>query len=303
LTNAFSVVTSCTQRKSGPVLMASDRLLDGGSVADLGRQWRALISADCIRYPVHALYKGRSVLDAASVASHLCGKWYVVSAGVGLVSSERSVPAYECTVAEGSPLASQLTRLKATARDWWNEITVDESRPLARLIAANPTLLALPSSYLEMVYDDLDSISVESAEGLRIFTSKVGVQKLPSHIVQCAMPYDDRLESLAGYAGTRSDFAQRAMLHFVRSLGGEKLSMNEARESVSSALDCLPWPVRSRGVRKTDDEIKAVLKEQWANYSGRSTLLLRYLRDDAKISCEQRRFSRIWQSLVKELHE
>jgi hypothetical protein len=115
------------------------------------------------------------------------------------------------------------------------------------------------------------------------------------------MPYDDRLESVRNYAGTQSDFAQRALRHFVEALRAAPLPLKEARASVSRALARRPRRSRSIGRRTSDDEIRRVLTAQWTRHVGSSTRLLRYLRDEARISCEQKRFSRIWQSLVAEL--
>ena len=125
---------------------------------------------------------------------------------------------------------------------------------------------------------------------------------MPGHLVNCVMPYDDRLESVRSYAGTQSDFAQRALRHFVETLGAASLPLGEARSMVSAALAHRPRKLRSMRKRMSDDEIRQVLTAQWAQHEGRSTRLLRYLRDEACISCEQKRFSRLWQALAMELH-
>jgi hypothetical protein len=115
------------------------------------------------------------------------------------------------------------------------------------------------------------------------------------------MPYDDRLESVQNYAGTRSDFAQRALRHYVETLVATPMALEDARTEVSAALALRSRRTRECGMRMTDDEIRKVLAAQWAQHAGRSTRLLRYLRDEARISCEQKRFSRIWQALAAEL--
>lgn len=124
---------------------------------------------------------------------------------------------------------------------------------------------------------------------------------MPWHLADCVMPYDDRLESVRNYAGTQSDFAQRALRHFVEALGATSLPLEEARAMVAAALARRPRRPRSMGRRMSDDEIQRVLTAQWARHAGSSTRLLRYLRDEARISCEQKRFSRLWQALAAEL--
>lgn len=270
-------------------------------VEQLAEAWRGFVGRALPEGPVQSLYQGRSIADVVAAAAYLGSSWYVVSAGLGLVRSDQPVPAYECTVAAGSELGGRLKLLGATAVDWWNAITAHQPYPLSRLIAQSPTLLALPSSYLRMIHDDLARVSPGEVGQLRIFTSTAGLQFVPEHLADCVMPYDDRLESVRNYAGTRSDFAQRALRHFVEVLGAASLPLDEARATVSAALARLPQRRQSVGKRMSDDEIRRVLTEQWSQHGGSCTRLLRYLRDEARISCEQKRFSRIWNALAAEL--
>ena len=296
-----AIVTNCTQRKSGQVRIDMAQLRHVPGVERLAEAWQRLVDRALPVGPVQTLYQGRSIADTAAAAAHLESSWYVVSAGLGLVQSDQQVPAYECTVAAGSELSRRLELSGATTADWWNAITAAQLHPLSRLIAKRPTLLALPSTYLRMVHDDLAHVSAAAARKLRIFTSTAGAQLVPGHLADCVMPYDDRLESVPNYAGTRSDFAQRALRHFVEALEATSLPLEEARAKVTAALLRRPRPLRSAGRRMSDEEIRRALAAQWARHAGSSTRLLRYLRDEARISCEQKRFSRIWRALSTEL--
>lgn len=296
-----AIVTNCTQRKSGQVRVDLARLPPVRGAERLAEAWQRLVGRAAPLGPVQTLYQGRTIADTAASAAHLDSSWYVVSAGLGLVRSDQPVPAYECTVAAGSELIRRLERSGATTADWWSAITASQPHPLSRLIARSPTLLALPSTYLRMVHEDLAHVSVAKARQLRIFTSTAGAQFVPGHLADCVMPYDDRLESVPSYAGTRSDFAQRALRHFVEALEAAPLSLEEARAKVTAALVRRARPLRTRGRRMSDDDIRRTLTDQWVRHAGSSTRLLRYLRDEAGISCEQKRFSRIWQALSAEL--
>jgi hypothetical protein len=152
-----------------------------------------------------------------------------------------------------------------------------------------------------MVRDDLSHVSTNQAKHLLIFTSTAGAAVVPARLATSVMPYDDRLESVAGFAGTRADFPQRALRHFALELKAAALPLEEARAKVTAALAQRPRPSRPQGARLSDDEIRRMLRAQWTRHDGRSTRLLRYLRDEARISCEQKRFSRIWQSLAAEM--
>jgi hypothetical protein len=299
--NTAAVVTSCTQRKSGQSTIDLAQVPTTRRVEQLARSWTRLVHRTAPICPAESLYQGRSIADASAVAARLGSALYVVSAGLGLVSSGQNVPAYECTVAAGSELKRRLKLADATTADWWNAITTDELNPIAGLVARGRTLVALPSSYLRMVREDLASVVPADARQLRIFTSRAGAELVPGPLSKCVMPYDDRLESVPNYAGTRSDFAQRAMRHFVEVLGATTGTLAESRRIVSESLAHQEVRSRPAGTRMSDDEIRRVLRSEWDRHEGRSTRLLRYLRDDARISCEQKRFSRIWQALAEEL--
>lgn len=294
-------MTNCTQRKSGRVQVDLAQLPKLRSIERLAESWQQFVDRAPPVSRVQSLYQGRTIADTVATATHLGASWYVISAGLGLVNSDQLVPAYECTVASGSELSRRLEHAGATTVDWWQAITASQPYPLSRLIASCPTLLALPSAYLRMVHDDLTQVSSAKARQLRIFTSTAGAKLVPETLSSCVMPYDDRLESVQGYAGTRSDFAQRALRHFVEALEATPLPLEDARAKVSASLIRRPRPQRSPGKRMSDDELRQVLTAVWVQHDGSSTRLLRHLRDEARISCEQKRFSRIWQSLTAQL--
>lgn len=271
------------------------------SLERLAQAWRRAIEAGSADKAAASLYMGRSIVDTAVSAATLGAPWYVVSAGLGLVRHDQLIPSYECSVAAGTELDRRLRHLARRPADWWNALTATSPLLLSKLIAKAPTLLALPSGYLRMVQDDLAKVTPAEATSLRIFTSTAGAQCLPQHLLHCVMPYDERLESVRGHAGTRSDFAQRALRHFVEVLQAADLPLKESHEAVAASLASHQRRQRSMGQRMTDDEILKVLKAQWIQQSGSSTRLLRYLRDEARISCEQRRFSRLWQSLTEQM--
>ena len=138
-----AIVTSCTQRKSGKVLVDLALLPDVRGTERLAEAWQRLVGRAPSVGPMQTLYQGRSIADAAAAAAYLKSSWYVVSAGLGLVRSDEPVTAYECTVAVGSDLSGRLERAGSTTVDWWNALTASHPHPLSRLIAKCPTLIAL----------------------------------------------------------------------------------------------------------------------------------------------------------------
>lgn len=307
------VITSCTSRKknTGPVLALADTD-KATSLEALARGWHAQIKAvsSCRLLPAAQLYGGRSIAQARKTAELLGAPLYIVSAGHGLVHGDELIPAYDVTVtpAADNRLHQCLLRLGKTGADWWKALVEElgQQRGLANLIASSKNatvLIALPSAYLTLLSSDLDELTDADCKRVRLITSPRGVSTLPERLRHVAMPYDERLEGIPAYAGTRSDFPQRALHHFVAILNGHKLALRDAHARVLDAMNLSFKPSLPQRQRKTDDEIKALLLENWNQFNGSATALLRYLRDEALVSCEQSRFRDLRRELVSELND
>jgi hypothetical protein len=301
------VITNCTSRKRmGAEALTLRTTLPFADIQSLARAWQSdYCGAPRLRL-VRDLYLGRSFSDAYKAARLVDGELFVVSSGLGLAHELDDAPSYDLTFADTSnPLAVVLHRQGWTPAAWWDALNQSGigHGPLWRLVESSRPgliLIALPSGYLEMVSPDLLHLSVEDRQRLRIFSSSAGSAGLHAELQCFALPYDDRLEAISGHNGTRTDFPQRALRHFVEELEGHRLPLLEARARVESALDGLkPRHIPAR-TKLTDTEIANVMRKQWKRHKGSSTQLLRYLRQEAQIACEQKRFRGIWQGLKAE---
>jgi hypothetical protein len=298
------VLTNCTSRKrQGPsvaTLPKGRRYRDVETAAEI---WRSIYGAAPKVRAVRDLYMGRSFSDARKAARCLGGSLYAVSAGLGVAHEDDLAPSYDLTLADPSnTLALALAAQGWPAAAWWRALnTTGVGRgPIAALVVERDPemiLIALPSGYLDMIVEDLLGLSEAARTKLRIFSSCAGTAGLPPALREFALPYDERLEALAGHGGTRADFPQRALRHFVEVLAGHQLDLESARGKVSEALQGLTLRRTPARAKLSDDEIAAVLRQQWESCRGSSTLLLRYLRQEAQVACEQRRFRGIWKSL------
>lgn len=307
------VITSCTSRKrkvNTVVHLETAHAAD--SLSNLAHHWKQQVQAirESELLAASDLYAGRSISEAKQTAGALFSPLYIVSAGHGVLRADELVPAYDVTVspAPGNRLYCCLLRLKKSPADWWQALieAFGRQRSLAQLITASAhatVLLAVPSAYLRLLETDLACLSDADIQRLRVLTSCHGATCLASRLQHLVMPYDERLEGLPTYAGTRSDFPQRALRHFTTVLQGHELSLESAREQVSQAMAALQKPVLPKRQRKTDDDIVALLRQNWERMQGSSTALLRYLRDDALIACEQSRFRALHQRAFVELNK
>jgi len=306
------VITSCTNRKkkAGTVL-ALEGTDTAASLFELARAWSQQVQALCKSETQVAveLYAGRSITEAKRVAESLSAPLYIVSAGHGLLCPDDHIPSYNVTTspAADNVLHQCLLRLGKSPADWWQALihAVGTQRSLTELVARSPgtiMLLAVPSAYLGLLARELADLSEGDIARLRIITSPHGASTLPARLQSTVMPYDERLEGLDAYSGTRSDFPQRALRHYVAVLEGHSLPLEAARRQVSKAMAALRKPVLPERQRKTDEEIMALLRSNWERFNGSSTTLLRFLRDEALVACEQSRFRLLRQHLLTELN-
>jgi hypothetical protein len=307
------VITSCTNRKKkAGAALALEGTDHASSLCGLAQMWmQQLQTADTgeLRAAVD-LYAGRSITEAKRTAESLSAPLYIVSAGHGLLRWNDCIPPYNVTVSPtpDNTLHRCLLRLEKSPADWWQALvqTFGKQRSLAELATRSPNaivLLAVPSAYLTLLAGELAELRDDEIERLRILTSTHGASSLPARLRSAVMPYDERLEGLTGHAGTRSDFPQRALSHFVGVLKGHKLPLEIARKQVLQEMNSLQKPALPERQRKTDEEIIALLRQNWARCNGSATALLRYLRDDALVACEQSRFRSLRHHVQLELNE
>lgn len=298
------VLTNCTARKRrGAQALSLGPSLHGKDIQETATLWRAALSGHRPQMPAQLLYVGRAMAEAKRITAKLNGSLWVASAGAGLVAGDELLAPYDLTAAESQGgLQSVLQLHNTTSDNWWNALCGGHA--ISNLLRDHPTsllLVALPASYVEMISSDLAHCPESSLKRVRLFTSRAGAALLPDQLAHVAMPYDERLETVTTYKGTRSDFPQRALRHFVEVLQGYTLDLATARTAVDEFLKTSSWPEFIVRRRADDEEIKQIIRLQWRRTAGRCSVLLRYVRDDALVACEQGRFSQLWRSVRDEV--
>lgn len=289
------VITTCTNRKRKPVsqsLRISD--LDAAPLSALASEWAKRLSAAPERYPASTIYGGRGFQEAAAAAKDLDARLLVVSAGLGLIEAENSVPPYACTVLIGA-FDSVAKRVKGgfNIGAWWNTLRGASpfASPLARFVANDrgPILVSLSEVYLSMIAEEMAALPPDALARLRIFT-RTPPDRISPALRSLVMPYDDRLDGPdSSLRGTRSDFASRALRHFVAlDLAGSAV---EDAQAVEAALADWRMPLKFERTRHGDAELLSMIRQHWEVTGGSSTKLLRVLRDDLDVACEQSRFA------------
>ncbi len=302
--NKFIVVTNCTARKKAgtPLVPFAPK---GDCIRQVAESWRTSLAAQASRLQAWRLYVGRSILEARNISLHLGAPLFIVSAGIGLVESDEPIPGYDMSASgKGTELALTLAQLGASKSDWWR--LLGSGKGFGWLLRENPdatVLISLPSEYLDMILSDLEALPSGDLSRIRVLTSPAGRKKIGKVPGVPSLPYDERLESIVGYAGTRSDFPQRALKHFVAELNGHLLPIDDASRAVAASLGCFECKAVPQRRRLSDREICGLIRQAWESAGGNSAKLLRHLRDSELVACEQGRFSRLRRQVEAEIRE
>lgn len=289
------LITTCTGRKRiQPSREAHFRHVPRCEAEAAARIWLNGLASLMCTARTDKLYSGRGFAEARRAAEMLGAPLKIISAGLGLVDGAAEVPAYEATIAPGSP-DTVSTHLNVTPERWW--AALKSCQRFDWPTGAQLLLIAASGSYLKMIESDLLELPVDR---LRLFT-RADIGALAAPLRSAVMPYDDRLDASNGRPGTVADFAQRAMAHFAEYVlscapaGG----LGEHAELVRSCLSPLTAPARRVGRKATDEEIKVAIATHYEAVGGQSSQMLRKLRDELGLACEQSRFRDLFKSVVR----
>jgi hypothetical protein len=307
------LITTCTSRKRKqvpPSLQASS--LREGSQRSVLNEWCHRLSANAAFDTASAIYCGRAFREAFLATREVSGDLWIISAGIGLVSEKAMIPSYSITIGDSGSdsILRKIKGEKFSPAKWWAGITAfhGSPNPMCRLIIHNPSklfVIALSQAYAGLVQQDILSLSDHDLHRVRL----IGLALHPvvdSRLQKVVMPYDERLDGPGGTnSGTRSDFAQRAMRHFVTEVLTPS-NFNDLQlqiQFVSKTLSCRNYRQVPKRKRVSDQAIMDLILKNWHSFSPcSSSRMLRMIRDDEKIACEQSRFKELYR-LAKEIKE
>jgi hypothetical protein len=301
-----AIVTICSnQKRFKPALESTPAALLPASQKQLAAQWLQMIGEASPAAPSIGLYGGRAFGLARDVASSTGTKLFVISAGLGLVAETKTLPAYSITVAHRDADSVRGKVVGSFSPAAWFDDLLDGPYsvkwPDVFSGQAGRVLVALTKPYAEMVGPALARLPTSSLSRLRLFGAGLG-SVLPIELHPHLLPYDDRLDNII--PGTRSDFAQRALVHFVQDVStGDRDCVADAM-SVREALAETAAPVRPARQVATDEVLLALIRARLHPHASASRLL-RQLRDEDQMACEQGRFAKLFRQAQTEsaLHD
>lgn len=305
------LVTPCTQRKPGavrhPVLRASE--LPRGTQMSVAEAWIARVQLACTCIQASELYGGRGFTEALATVAPDSGALWIVSAGLGLLDARTQAPAYDLTVTPGAAnsVQARIGNGNFCARLWWATLNarLRGGQSLAVLVQSHPratVVVTLSAAYAALVADDLAALPMSALARVRIVGPATD-SVLPPPLRPCWMPYDTRFDGPDGpLPGTRADFAQRAARHFVGMIGHNDSTAPAAEHRAAVLAVLRDWRhahVPDR--RRLDDAgIRTLILHRWEAAGGSSSRMLRLLRDEERIRCEQGRFAALFRAIKQE---
>jgi hypothetical protein len=303
------VVTTCTNRKRlRPEKTLQARSLKRGLLDDVARQWVGNIKVAPRRVEVTKLYCGRGFSEALKTSTSNQVPLFVISAGLGVISGDQCNPAYSLTLTNGSPDAIWEKIIEPIyPPEWWTALSNAQGRetPFASLVKEFPNqrvLVACSEIYALMIAKDIESLPNLDQDRIRIFGPR-NPSRLPSTLRPLIMPYDERFDGPDGpLRGTRNDFPQRTLRHFVESLMPTKSNSNNPKQDallIKDALEKWPWPARPVRQKMSDEKIIEMVLKLWEQARGGSGRMLRLLRDEQLVACGQRRFATLFKQAKK----
>lgn len=292
-----SVVVPCSARKSklaAPGLKAA--AVTAGKQGTVARRWQQKLLASSPSTPGRDLYLGPSLKRVLHVSQELEVPAWIISAGLGLIDSTEIIPPYDLTLAPGTTasIADRITDQFSPA-SWWTEI---QSGPYASDLAdisgedsGGRVLICLTRPYAQMIGPALAQLPAALLKRLRIFGPGIAAH-LPATVRRGVMEYDQRLDLIS--PGIQLDAGARALEHFA-SLFREVVPADPSDDQrlIDLALAPLNKPTPVSRVRMDDAALRAHIAP-WAAEGLSVQGALRRLRDDSHVSCEQRRFQRLY---------
>ncbi len=271
--------------------------------SEVQSRWQVLLARSDPYLPAAELYRGRSFRLAVRAAETLQADMGVISAGLGYVRGTTPVPPYDLTVADRAS-ASVSTRVEGRFDPvaWWRSVAVGRyaSDLVADLIGRPIVLICLSRNYAKMLAQELERMHLAGVP-LRIFGLNIG-SALPPQVRQSVLPYDERL-SQVGLSGTRTDFAQRALVHYVESILPRRAGISSERELIAAQMSRGQARPSRHAQRLPDRAIKERILAVAGNFGGSKSRVLRHLRHVEGIACEQGRFSRLFAEVRSEGQE
>ena len=299
------IIASCSSQKR--VLAEIGLDASASQAIDLNQfaqGWVTIVNQAKTKHPATDVYAGVGLSAAKEAAKCLNAKLQFLSAGMSLVDSTSKIPGYNLTISESGPTPFSKVDTGGTFSDWWTALNnaFGYHEPLYQSVRNNKglVLIALPANYLRMVQDELLRIASDFGDRVRIITSTK--TELHPRLDGLSIRYDQRLNALEGNKGANASFNQRALLNFARLLKNHSAAMKDVsfhRALVNESFKDVASLNPVKRPKASEHQLLNYVKKALAKQPVARTKLLADLRHQNGLACEQSRFYRIYDEVMK----
>jgi hypothetical protein len=298
----LTIITTCTKRKklpANPYLSASNLLCT--SQSELQNEWCSRIQNAPKVYTADSVYSGRGFNEINKISKQFNLRFYIISAGYGLINKNHKISSYDLTISGSS--SNNICRKVPffSYNSWWQSIN-SEFFSLTKLIISdhnNKFVIALSSSYWNLIKNDLSNLPLADRKRVRI----IGLSNkyLPEWACDISLPYDERFDGPdSPLPGIRSNFPQRATVHYIKEIFSNS-SPEKDKQAVQDLMCHLRYPPKITRKRVDDDILLRMIMTKLRQKHLSSALMLKWIRNEALISCEQNRCARLYKIAIKDL--
>ena len=302
----IAIITNCSKSKKQKAtqgLMATN--LKPGSLEQVSSEWSNKVNEFTSKnLTAKDQYVGRSFKEVKKIGEVQRFDWYIISAGLGLIPSEKKIPSYDLTITNGSSnsIVQKLT-CDSGISDWWqkvNEVFEKGSFPIAELINKNKDtlfLIALTKSYFNMISTEFSEIHDKS--NIRLFGYRDS-NNLHSSIKKLFLPYSSSFDGPdSENIGIKNDFPRRVMRHYVEQVIGQLNEPDFEKESknVDEYLSKKAPPKILNNKKFEDDYIIEKIKIFNRGDYPSHRQLLKHFRHELGIACEESRFKKLFREV------
>jgi hypothetical protein len=304
----IGLLVPCTKRKRGTAPEALRiHSLPRTDVCSLSREWVRRLDSAPVRRPATELYAGQgwtNVLDAqrALARQSVEAEVFVLSAGLGLIRADESIPTYSATFSDGedqvAARVNDSTSRKDAHRRWLDLLHAARRtkvhRALRELRACDYIIAAMGLEYVEAAGDVLAGLAGLLGRN-RFFLISAGA-RIAVEDPLAGFRFSLSTSAEAALPGARSSLNQRLLrwlaADLVPTTGWSRVALEA---EITARLPGAPvgQTVPARPVRKLTDEQVTAWVEAQLRLAPRepNARLLQRLRQIG--SCEQSRFGRL----------
>lgn len=309
---AVHVVVTCSKRKRSSGFPIRLSAIHGETLEERAQVWRSRLSnGGGPRIPAGDLYQGEQWALLRDLRSEQAGsdlRFWILSAGYGLIPFDAPIHEYHATFTRGHPdsvFNPAYGSYESVVTEWWESLgewdgTVETQRSLPAIISQDPAatlMIAASPVYLRAIGAELEEAGrrIQDPDQLLVFSGGADSNGARHGSF---LSFDARLQSRVG--GSLMALNVRVLAEVLVNGGG--LRRPEVQALLHAWTAASPEQHNPSRAPIEDSAVRDFIRSELArDPNARWTPLLRKLRDGRGRACEQKRFRALYRQVSAEM--